>query len=83
MPNPVISGFVQRIADSPGNFIRLAGGTVGISCRCSTVLQAELTALHGQQRRASYERAATNLTVEQQVRDSIVAYDAARQWDAG
>ena len=35
--------------------------------------QEELTALHGQQRRASYECAATNLTVEQQVRDSIVA----------
>ena len=80
VPNPVISGFVQRIADSPGNFIRVAGGTVGISVPLFDRVQAELTVLHGQKRRASYERAATNLTVEQQVRDSIVAYDAARWW---
>jgi outer membrane protein, heavy metal efflux system len=79
VPNPVISGFVQRIADSPGNYIRVAGGTVGISVPLFDRKQAELTALHGQQRRASYERAATNLTIEQQVRDSIAAYDAARE----
>jgi outer membrane protein, heavy metal efflux system len=79
VPNPIISGFVQRIADSPGNYIRVAGGTIGISVPLFDRKQAELATLHGQQRRASYERAAANLTIEQQVRDSIAAYDAARE----
>ena len=37
VPNPVISGFVQRIADSLGNFIRVAGERSESPCRCSTV----------------------------------------------
>jgi cobalt-zinc-cadmium efflux system outer membrane protein len=79
IPNPVISGFVQRSADSPGQFIRVLGGTVGITIPLFDRKQAELTALNGEQRRASYQRLATRLDIEQQVRDALAAYDAARE----
>jgi outer membrane protein, heavy metal efflux system len=79
IPNPIITGFAQRIANAPGEFIRVLGGTVGVSIPLFDHKQAELTALHGQQRSAAYERVATQLTVEQQVRDALAAYDAARE----
>jgi len=79
IPNPVISGFVERSADSPGQFIRVLGGTVGVTIPLFDRKQAELTALNGEQRRASYQRTATQLDIEQQVRDALAAYDAARE----
>lgn len=79
IPNPTISAFVERTADAPGQFIRAIGGTLGISIPLFDRKQAELTALRGEERRASYERAATELDVEQQVRDALAAYDAARE----
>jgi cobalt-zinc-cadmium efflux system outer membrane protein len=79
IPNPVISGFIERVADSPGQFIRTLGGTVGFTVPLFDRKQAELTALNGEQRRASYQRAATQLDIEQQVRDAFAAYDAARE----
>jgi cobalt-zinc-cadmium efflux system outer membrane protein len=79
IPNPTITGFAQRIANAPGEFIRVLGGTVGISIPLFDHKQAELTALHSQQRSASYALRATQLTVEEQVRDALAAYDAARE----
>jgi cobalt-zinc-cadmium efflux system outer membrane protein len=79
IPNPVISGFAERTADAPGQFIRVLGGAVSLSIPLFDHKQAELTALHGQQQRASYQRAATQLTVEEQVRDALTAYAAARE----
>jgi outer membrane protein, heavy metal efflux system len=79
IPNPTIGGFGERTADAPGQFIRVLGGSIGVSIPLFDRKQAELTALHGEQRRASYERAATQLDVEQQVRDALAAYDAARE----
>lgn len=79
IPNPIITGFAERTADAPGQFIRVLGGAVGISIPLFDHKQAELTALAGQLRRASYERTATQLSVEQQVRDALSAYDAARE----
>jgi outer membrane protein, heavy metal efflux system len=79
VPNPIITGFTQRIANAPGEFIRVLGGTAGISIPLFDHKQAELAALRGQQRSASYQRTATQLTVEQQVRDALAAYDAARE----
>ena len=79
VPNPVISGFVERSADSPGQFIRVLGGTVGITIPLFDRKQAELTALDGEHRRASYQRVANQLDIEQQVRDALAAYDAARE----
>jgi outer membrane protein TolC len=79
IPNPIITGFAERTADAPGHFIRAIGGTVAISIPLFDHRQAELTALHGEERRAAYERAATQLDVEQQVRDALAAYDAARE----
>src|SRR5262249_6663281 len=40
---------------------------------------AELAALDGQRKRAGYQRTATQLTIEEQVRDALTAYDAARE----
>jgi cobalt-zinc-cadmium efflux system outer membrane protein len=79
VPNPVISGFSQRIADSPGHFIRVLGGSLSVSIPLFDRKQAELTTLNGQERRAAYERKATELSVEEQVRDALTAYDAARE----
>ena len=79
IPNPIITGFAERTADAPGQFIRVLGGSVGFSIPLFDHKQAELTALHGQLRRASYERTAVRLTIEQQVRDALAAYDAARE----
>ncbi len=79
IPNPIITGFAERTADAPGQFIRTFGGAVGISIPLFDHKQAELTALRGQLGRASYERTATQLTIEQQVRDALAAYDAARE----
>jgi cobalt-zinc-cadmium efflux system outer membrane protein len=79
IPNPIISGFGDRTADAPGQFVRVLGGSVGFSIPLFDHKQAELTALHGQERRASYEHTATQLTVEEQVRDALAAYDAARE----
>ncbi|HJU12812.1 MAG TPA: TolC family protein [Candidatus Binataceae bacterium] len=79
VPNPIVRGFADRIADSPGQFIRVLGGSVSISVPLFDRKQAELTALQAQRRRASYERTATELTIEQQLRDAIAAYDAARE----
>jgi cobalt-zinc-cadmium efflux system outer membrane protein len=79
IPNPTISGFVERTTDAPGQSIRVLGGAIGISIPLFDRKQAELTALNGEQRRASYERTATQLNVEQQVRDSLAAYDASRE----
>jgi outer membrane protein, heavy metal efflux system len=79
IPNPIITGYAQRTADAPRQFVRAFGGAVGVSIPLFNRKQAELTALQGDQRRASYERRATQLTVEQQVRDALAAYDAARE----
>jgi len=79
IPNPIITGFAERTADAPDQFIRVLGGAVSISIPLFDHKQAELTALAGQLRRASYERTATQLSVEQQVRDALTAYDAARE----
>jgi cobalt-zinc-cadmium efflux system outer membrane protein len=79
IPNPTVSGFAERTADSPGQFIRVLGGTVSVTIPLFDRKQSELTALQGQQRRASYERTATQLSVEQQVRDALAAYNAARE----
>ncbi len=79
IPNPIITGFAERTADAPGQFIRVLGGSVGFSIPLFDHKQAELTALHGQLRRASYERTAVRLTIEQQVRDALAAYDSARE----
>jgi cobalt-zinc-cadmium efflux system outer membrane protein len=65
IPNPIITGFAERTADAPGQFIRVLGGAVSISIPLFDHKQAELTALAGQLRRASYERTATQLSVEQ------------------
>jgi cobalt-zinc-cadmium efflux system outer membrane protein len=79
IPNPIISGFYERTADAPGQFIRVLGGAVGITIPLFDRKQADLVALYGQQRRASYERAATQLSIEQQVRDALAGYEAARE----
>lgn len=79
VPNPTIRGFAERSADAPGKYIRVLGATVGVSIPLFDHKQAELAALHGRQRRASYERRATQLNVEQQVRDALAGYDAARE----
>ncbi len=79
IPNPTISGFVERSADAPGQFIRALGGTIGFSIPLFDRKQAELTDLGGQERRARYERAAARLSAEQEVRDALAAYDAARE----
>jgi cobalt-zinc-cadmium efflux system outer membrane protein len=79
IPNPTVSGFAERIADAPGQFIRVLGGSVNISVPLFDRKQAELTALQAQKQRALYEEKATQLTVEQELRDAIAAYDAARE----
>lgn len=79
IPNPTVSGFAERIADSPGQFIRVLGGSISISVPLFDHKQAELTTLQAQRRRVAYERTATELTVEQELRDAIAAYDAARE----
>jgi cobalt-zinc-cadmium efflux system outer membrane protein len=79
VPNPTISGFFGESTDAPGQPIRVFGGSVGFSVPIFDRKQAELTALSGERLRASYERAAMQLTVEQEVRNAIAGYDAARE----
>jgi outer membrane protein TolC len=79
IPNPTVRGFAERTADAPGQFIRVLGGSISMSLPIFDHKQAELTALQAQRRRTSYERMATELSVEQELRDAIAAYDAARE----
>lgn len=79
VPNPTISGFFGQNTDAPGQPVRVFGGFVGFSVPIFDHKQAELTALSGERLRANYERAATGLTVEQEVRNAIAGYDAARE----
>ena len=79
IPNPTINGFLSQQADAPGQTIRVLGGSVGISIPLFDHKQAELAALRGERSRASYNHTATMLTVEQEVRDEVAAYDSARE----
>jgi len=79
IPNPTISGLIEHVADAPGQFHLAVGGTISVAIPLFDHKQAELTALHGEHRRASYQRAAVQLDVEQQVRDALAAYDSARE----
>lgn len=78
-PNPVITGLFGQSVDTPGQRVRAFGGSLGFSIPVFDHKQAELAALGGERLRSSYDRAATQLTVEEEVRDAVAAYDAARE----
>jgi cobalt-zinc-cadmium efflux system outer membrane protein len=78
IPNLTVGGFIGQIPEIPGEFVREIGGIVGFPIPLFERKQAELTDLKGLETRAKYERRATKLTIEQQVRDALSAYEASR-----
>lgn len=79
VPNPIISGAYSREPAGPGSNFQIAGGSIGISIPLFDRKQAELTALAGDRRRASYNRRAALLNIATEVRDAADGYEAAAQ----
>jgi cobalt-zinc-cadmium efflux system outer membrane protein len=77
VPNPTVRGTYDEETESPGSRDRIIGGAVSIPLPVFDRRQAELTALAGQRAQATYDRTATVLAIQAEVRDAYRSYEAA------
>lgn len=80
IPNPIVSGTYQQEPESisPRSDFQIAGGSIGLTIPIFDHKQAELAALGGDRRRASYDRRAVLLNIGTQVHAAAMSYESAR-----
>ena len=79
VPNPTLRGAYDEETETAGSRDRIIGGTITIPLPVFDRRQAELTALAGQRAQAAYNRSATVLAVQAEVRDASRSYQAAAE----
>jgi cobalt-zinc-cadmium efflux system outer membrane protein len=79
VPNPTLRGAYDEETETAGSRDRLIGGSISIPLPVFDRRQAELTALAGQRAQAGYNRSATTLAVQTDVRDAVRSYQAAAE----
>jgi cobalt-zinc-cadmium efflux system outer membrane protein len=75
VPNPTLQAFYRE--EEGGDTI--AGGALSFPLPLFDRKQAELTQLAGRAGQARYERQSTELRIQQEVRDALRSYEAARE----
>jgi len=79
VPNPTLRGGYDEETESLGSRDRIIGGRISIPLPVFDRRQAELAALAGQRAQATYNRTATTLAVQAEVRDAYRSYETATE----